>query len=40
MIRRRISIACVQETKCVGENSREIEDTEYTMVYKKRKIYK
>ena len=33
MIRRRISIACLQETKWVGEKAREIEDTGYKLYY-------
>src|SRR5450432_227439 len=31
MIRRRISIVCLQETKWVGEKAREIEDTGYKL---------
>ncbi|XP_058198407.1 uncharacterized protein LOC131313930 [Rhododendron vialii] len=33
ILRRRISIACLQETKWVGEKEREIEDTCYKLYY-------
>ncbi|KAI8547554.1 hypothetical protein RHMOL_Rhmol07G0205200 [Rhododendron molle] len=33
MLRRRIGIACLQETKWVGEKAREIEDTGYKLYY-------
>ncbi|XP_028065681.1 uncharacterized protein LOC114268682 [Camellia sinensis] len=33
MIRRRVSIACVQETKWMGEKVREIENTDFKLYY-------
>ena len=33
MIRRRVSIACIQETKWTGEKAREIEDTGFKLYY-------
>jgi hypothetical protein len=33
MVRRRVNIACVQETKWVGEKAREIENTGFKLYY-------